>query len=264
MSFWDSIGGIFDGGGGGSWGGGGDYQIPGGGVIIGGGGGGGGGIGGILTGSGKGIGGSLAQALVPLGVAAGAAALANLLQGKSGMNTQAIDQTNAQRSANYQKNFTRIPLIRRGLASLPRNYNPMVQPDPPRFIVTPGAGYPQPVQQQPMIPGAGTGYQGGYAEGGSVPPGAIHIATHEGIVRGAGSGMDDLIPARNGRQEIRLSDGEFVVPADVVSQLGDGSTEAGARRLYQMMEDVRRAKYGRPKQPESMNKLGGGMIPEPR
>jgi hypothetical protein len=61
--------------------------------------------------------------------------------------------------------------------------------------------------------------------------------------------MSDSIPARiGGKQEARLADGEFVVPADVVSHLGNGSTDAGARNLYKMMDKVRSARTGTRKQ----------------
>ncbi len=61
--------------------------------------------------------------------------------------------------------------------------------------------------------------------------------------------MSDNIPAKIGsKQPARLADGEFVVPADVVSGLGNGSTDAGARRLYDMMDKVRKARTGSKKQ----------------
>jgi hypothetical protein len=57
------------------------------------------------------------------------------------------------------------------------------------------------------------------------------------------------IPAKIGkRQPARLADGEFVVPADVVSGIGNGSTDAGARKLYAMMDKVRSARTGTKKQ----------------
>lgn len=60
-----------------------------------------------------------------------------------------------------------------------------------------------------------------------------------------GDGMADKIPASiDGMQEARLSDGEFVIPADVVSHLGNGSSDAGAKRLYEMMDKVRMARTG--------------------
>jgi len=75
---------------------------------------------------------------------------------------------------------------------------------------------------------------GGYAAGGNPR-----------LLKGPGDGMSDNIPATiNGRQPARLADGEFVVPADVVSHLGNGSTEAGAKQLHGMMDKVRSARTG--------------------
>jgi hypothetical protein len=70
-----------------------------------------------------------------------------------------------------------------------------------------------------------------------------------GYLDGPGDGMSDDIPATiEGKQPARLADGEFVVPADVVSHLGNGSTKAGAQRLYSMMDKVRKARTGTTKQ----------------
>jgi hypothetical protein len=83
---------------------------------------------------------------------------------------------------------------------------------------------------------AGGGSLGGYSDGGR-------------MLRGPGDGMSDSIPATiNKRQPARLADGEFVVPADVVSHLGNGSTDAGAKKLYAMMDKVRVARTGKKKQ----------------
>jgi hypothetical protein len=77
---------------------------------------------------------------------------------------------------------------------------------------------------------------GGYSDGGR-------------LLRGPGDGMSDNIPATIGRkQPARLADGEFVVPADVVSHLGNGSTDAGAKKLYAMMDKIRKARTGKKKQ----------------
>lgn len=77
---------------------------------------------------------------------------------------------------------------------------------------------------------------GGYSDGGR-------------MLKGPGDGMSDSIPAVIGkRQPARLADGEFVVPADVVSHLGNGSTDAGAKKLYGMMDKIRKARTGRKKQ----------------
>ena len=77
---------------------------------------------------------------------------------------------------------------------------------------------------------------GGYSDGGR-------------MLKGPGDGMSDSIPASIGnKQPARLADGEFVVPADVVSHLGNGSTDAGARKLYAMMDKIRKARTGKKKQ----------------
>ena len=74
------------------------------------------------------------------------------------------------------------------------------------------------------------------------------------LLKGPGDGMSDNIPASiSNKQPARLADGEFVVPADVVSHLGNGSTEAGANVLYKMMEQVRKARTGNPKQGKQIN-----------
>lgn len=95
------------------------------------------------------------------------------------------------------------------------------------------------------------GYQGDatmmYAGGGGIR--GLQYAAAGKLLRGPGDGMSDSIKANiGGRQEARLADGEFVVPADVVSHLGNGSTEAGSRKLYKMMDNIRRARTGRKRQ----------------
>tara|TARA_R110001583_G_scaffold53054_3_gene164060 strand:+ start:654 stop:1352 length:699 start_codon:yes stop_codon:yes gene_type:complete len=66
---------------------------------------------------------------------------------------------------------------------------------------------------------------------------------------GASDGMADKVPATiDGQQEARLSDGEFVIPADVVSHLGNGNSDAGAKVLKDMMDRVRKARTGNKKQ----------------
>ena len=76
------------------------------------------------------------------------------------------------------------------------------------------------------------------------------------LLRGPGDGMSDSIPAvidGPKPQRAALADGEFVIPADVVSHLGNGSTEAGSKHLYSMMDKVRRARTGNPKQGKQIN-----------
>jgi len=79
--------------------------------------------------------------------------------------------------------------------------------------------------------GGGLGSLGSYSDGGR-------------LLKGPGDGVSDSIPATIGakQQPARLADGEFVVPARIVSELGNGSTEAGAKKLYAMMDRVQRAR----------------------
>lgn len=75
-----------------------------------------------------------------------------------------------------------------------------------------------------------------------------------GYLDGQGDGMSDSIPATiEGKQPARLADGEFVVPADVVSHIGNGSSKAGSKRLYAMLHKVRKARTGNPKQGKQIN-----------
>ena len=70
---------------------------------------------------------------------------------------------------------------------------------------------------------------------------------------GATDGMADKVPANVGREEVRLSDGEFVIPADVVSHLGNGNSNAGAAFLHKFMNDVRQERTGNAKQGKEIN-----------
>jgi hypothetical protein len=78
--------------------------------------------------------------------------------------------------------------------------------------------------------GGGIANLGGYSDGGR-------------LLRGPGDGVSDSIPATiGGKQPARLADGEFVIPARIVSEIGNGSTEAGAKKLYAMMDRVQGAR----------------------
>ena len=82
---------------------------------------------------------------------------------------------------------------------------------------------------------------GGFSDGGQ-------------MLKGPGDGMSDSIPASiGGQQEARLADSEFVIPADVVSHLGNGSSDAGAKVLYNMMDRIRKARTGHTKQGKQIN-----------
>jgi hypothetical protein len=93
----------------------------------------------------------------------------------------------------------------------------------------------------------------GYAQGG-LTAFAMGGKPKGGYLDGPGDGMSDSIPATiNGKQPARLADGEFVIPADVVSHLGNGSTKAGSKKLYAMLDKVRRARTGTKKQGKQIN-----------
>jgi hypothetical protein len=93
------------------------------------------------------------------------------------------------------------------------------------------------------------GSPGSPGDGALARGGLIQLAGGGKVAQGPGGGLDDLIPTTiNGRRAAALSDGEFVVPADVVSMMGDGSSNAGSRRLYDMVRSVRQNKTGSAKQ----------------
>jgi len=85
----------------------------------------------------------------------------------------------------------------------------------------------------------------------------------EGLIQGAGGGMDDQIGGMIGdQQKVAVSPGEFIVPGDVVSGLGDGDTSAGAKELASMMDRVRTERTGTTEQPAPLvNVRGGGLLP---
>jgi hypothetical protein len=88
-----------------------------------------------------------------------------------------------------------------------------------------------------------------FAGGGLAGLNAFKAGGGPRFLKGGGDGMSDDIPAMIGkRQKAALSDGEFVVPADVVSHLGNGSSRAGAKKLYSMMDNIRQARTGKKRQ----------------
>lgn len=94
-------------------------------------------------------------------------------------------------------------------------------------------------QSQAKLPGQGVTWD--YAAGGITTLGGYSDGGR--LLRGPGDGVSDSIPATIGKdQPARLADGEFVIPARIVSELGNGSTEAGARKLYAMMDRIKKAR----------------------
>jgi hypothetical protein len=108
-------------------------------------------------------------------------------------------------------------------------------------------GYDRMVGEQPMyqaLAKGGISDLGGYSD----------YARGGRMLKGPGDGMSDSIPASiAGKQPARLARDEFVVPADVVSGLGNGSSDAGAKHLYAMMDRVRQARTGSKKQGKEIN-----------
>jgi len=85
-------------------------------------------------------------------------------------------------------------------------------------------------------------------------------AQTEGVIRGQGGGMDDMVDGMIGtEQPVAVSPGEYIVPADVVSGLGDGSTDGGVTELDGMLDRVRQTRTGTTQQPAPMN--SGGVLP---
>ena len=109
----------------------------------------------------------------------------------------------------------------------PMYSNPMMQrPEPVNVISPSGDAGVGAYSGEPRFASGGISDLGSYSDGGR-------------LLKGPGDGVSDSIPAVIGkRQPARLADGEFVIPARIVSELGNGSTEAGARKLYAMMERV--------------------------
>jgi hypothetical protein len=105
----------------------------------------------------------------------------------------------------------------------------------------PGAGgvnYFSPTTYAPKMAGGG---MTGYAEGGISTLGSYSDGGR--LLKGPGDGVSDSIPATiGGHQKAALADGEFVVPARIVSELGNGSTDAGARKLYAMMDRIQKSR----------------------
>lgn len=122
-----------------------------------------------------------------------------------------------------------------------------------------GGGIPtsitgMPIGQAPVLPGlanyprfADGGMMGGIAGLPAMPPippgetpQMAYAMDKGGMIRGPGGGVEDLIGGSiDNRNKVLLSDGEFVVPARVVSALGDGSSEAGAKVLHGMLDRVK-------------------------
>jgi len=166
----------------------------------------------------------------------------------------------SQQKTGYQG---KIPLLTATRQQLPIDYNADRRPGSmgrryfTDMVYAPKATAPAPVA--PVVPvtpapevpvndvgGAAQGGMIGYAQGG--------IANLGYYLGGATDGMADKIPATiEGKQPAKLSHGEFVIPADIVSALGSGNSSAGAKVLYSMMDRVRQHAHGTKKQIKPAN-----------
>jgi len=117
----------------------------------------------------------------------------------------------------------------------PMVYTPQAAPAAPAAPAEPAVAAPQnpiiePTYAQGGMAHGGLGSLGSYSDGGR-------------LLKGPGDGISDSIPAMIGKnQPARLADGEFVIPARIVSEIGNGSTDAGARKLYAMMDRIQKAR----------------------
>lgn len=148
------------------------------------------------------------------------------------VNPQTYDQSNnavgaylADGGARYLPKFTYDPITKRYVDVTPAMPAPIE---------------PTPVEADPNYASAQGGKNGGlmgYAAGGISSLGGYSDGGR--LLKGPGDGVSDSIPATiNNKQPAKLADGEFVVPARIVSEIGNGSTDAGARKLYAMMDRV--------------------------
>jgi hypothetical protein len=123
--------------------------------------------------------------------------------------------------------------------------NPAITPIAAPAVLEAAAPPPPPPPPPPLEQG-NSGFDGG---GGMAAGGVAGLAHGGRYLKGATDGMADKLDTDiDGKQAAKLSHGEFVIPADVVSHLGNGNSEAGANVLYKMMDRVRQARTGNPKQ----------------
>ena len=165
---------------------------------------------------------------------------------------QPLSQFNLSQSA-METSPIGSPVTQTGIAqampqqSLPQPMpQPMPQPTPEPMPDQPRSPFPDfQLNEQEQVMAAQGGIMG-YARGGKAMP--------PRYLRGKTDGMADKIPSNiDGVQPAKLSHGEFVIPADVVSHLGNGNSDAGAKVLYKMMDRVRHARTGNKKQGRQIN-----------
>ena len=178
------------------------------------------------------------EAAMNIGLPLGAGYMAGMMPPMPGQNEE--DKYDPKRTLNLNTN-TGLKLLAQGGMTSGGSSNTYGNPDGTRAQNTLNENYG--LGRLNSLAAANTtanAEMGGFAKG--------------GYLDGAGDGMSDSIPATiEGKQPARLADGEFVIPADVVSHLGNGSTKAGAKHLYRMLDKVRHARTGNNKQGKQIN-----------
>lgn len=160
-------------------------------------------------------------------------------------------------SIDMNKQFTRTPVVNPATAYKPYSGQPVMgQRYYTSFYGAPPAGAnANPESQQPQydVPDPST-TGGGMAAGGLLSLARGGEANAPRYLRGKTDGMADEVPSDiDGVRPAKLSHGEFVIPADVVSHLGNGNSDAGAKVLYKMMDRVRQARTGSKEQGKEIN-----------
>ena len=124
-------------------------------------------------------------------------------------------------------------------------FSPMVYTPQAAAPAAPAAAAAEPAVVAPASPNDNF-FVDKYASGGMAQGGLGSLGSYSDggrLLKGPGDGISDSIPAMIGKnQPARLADGEFVIPARIVSEIGNGSTDAGARKLYAMMDRIQKAR----------------------
>jgi hypothetical protein len=141
---------------------------------------------------------------------------------------------------------SKVPVEDRTITRLPERQPEVSEYDPNAYDYDVGSGGRYTDEELALMDGMRKGGLAAVAAAGAARGGQFNLGGYSDggrLLRGPGDGVSDSIPATIGnRQPARLADGEFVIPARIVSEIGNGSTEAGARKLYAMMDRVQRAR----------------------
>ena len=153
----------------------------------------------------------------------------------------AMGQSIASRAHGKSASITGHGIVPRSRAQSLSSPNSAAQTEMAAMMKKYGIKATMPKTLDPQSGSAGAG-ESDYASGG-ITYGLGGYSDGGRLLKGPGDGVSDSIPATIGsKQPARLADGEFVIPARIVSELGNGSTEAGARQLYAMMERIQKGR----------------------